>query len=116
MKLIKKYWTWILGIIGTVIGILFLTKKYNDRKLTKTAKQIDDNNQKIDKLDGKIDVIQDQRKDAVENVNQIKDDIKELEEQKDNINPEPEIKDLSVSEVKQDILNKTKRRGRKPKK
>jgi uncharacterized protein YoxC len=114
MKTIKKYWLWIISGIATILGILFLTNKYNQRKANKAAVKIDDNKQKIDNIDGKIDVIEDQRDAAIQTAKQTAEEVEDLKEQRNDINPTAaDTKD--ISDVKQDILNKTKRRGRKPK-
>ena len=114
MKTIKNVWLWIVGSIATILGILFLTKKYNQHKATQAATKIDDNKQKIDNINGKIDVIEDHRSDAIQTAKQTAEEVKDLKEQRNDINPtSADTKD--ISDVKQDILNKTKRRGRKPK-
>ena len=114
MKTIKKYWLWIVSGIATILGILFLTKKYNQQKANQAAVKIDDNKQKIDNIDGKIDVIEDQRDAAKQTAKQTAEEIEDLKEQRNDINPTAaDTKD--ISDVKQDILNKTNRRGRKPK-
>jgi outer membrane murein-binding lipoprotein Lpp len=112
MQTIKKYWGWILAFIGTVIGILFISKKYNQKQIDKTDKKIDTNNQTIDKLDGKIDAIEDQKQDAKQAAEQIQDQVDDLKQQREEIKPDV-VED--TAQLKQDIIAKTKRRGRKPK-
>jgi len=112
MQTIKKYWMWIVAFIGTVIGVLFLSKKYNQKQIDKTDKKIDTNNQNIDKLDGKIDVVEDQKQTAIQNAEQIQNQIDDLKEQRAEIKPDV-VED--TAQLKQDIIAKTKRRGRKPK-
>jgi outer membrane murein-binding lipoprotein Lpp len=114
MKTIKNLWLWIASGVATILGILFLTKKYNQQKANQAATKIDDNKQKIDNIDGKIDVIEDQRDSAIQTAKQTAEEVEDLKEQRNDINPTAaDTKD--ISDVKQDILNKTKRRGRKPK-
>ena len=114
MKTIKNLWLWIASGVATILGILFLTKKYNQQKANQAATKIDDNKQKIDNIDGKIDVIEDQRDAAIQTAKQTAEEVEDLKEQRNDINPTAaDTKD--ISDVKQDILNKTKRRSRKPK-
>ena len=114
MKTIKNLWLWIASGVATILGILFLTKKYNQQKANQAATKIDDNKQKIDNIDGKIVVIEDQRDAAIQTAKQTAEEVEDLKEQRNDINPTAaDTKD--ISDVKQDILNKTKRRGRKPK-
>jgi len=112
MKVIKKYWLWIVAAIGAVIGFLLISKKYNQHQVNKTDKKIDNNNQQIDKLDGKIDAVEDQKQTAIQNAEQIQDQINDLKDKREDIKPDV-IED--TAQLKQDILSKTKRRGRKPK-
>lgn len=114
MKTIKSIWLWIVGAVATILGILFLTEKWNQRKANQAAAKIDDNKQQIDKLDGKIDAVKDQRDDVIQTAKQTAAEVDDLKEQRNDINPTAaDTKD--IADVKQDILNKTKRRGRKPK-
>jgi len=111
MKTIKKYWGIIVGAIVTIIAIIFATDKYNKKKVTKFDKKIDDNNQQIDVIQGKTEIIDEQRNNIKQQIDKTKTDIETLQDAKDNI----QITELPVDQAKQNILNKT-RRGRKPKK
>jgi peptidoglycan hydrolase CwlO-like protein len=111
MKMIKKYWTIIVGLILTIIGAIFVSDKLNKKKIEKTDKQLKDNNKQIDQLQGKTEIIEDQRKEIKQDIQETKQTIAELQDAKSNIKPN----ELPVVEAKQNILNKT-RRGRKPKK
>jgi outer membrane murein-binding lipoprotein Lpp len=114
MKTIKNLWLWIASGVATILGILFLTKKYNQQKANQAATKIDDNKQKIDNIDGKIDVIEDQRDAAIQTANQTAEEVEDLKEQRNDINPTAAYTKY-ISDLKKYILNKTKRRGRKPK-
>jgi mannitol-specific phosphotransferase system IIBC component len=61
MKTIKKYWAIIAGVILAIIAAIFVSDKLNKKKVTKLDKKIDDNNQQIDQLQGKTEVIEEQR-------------------------------------------------------
>ncbi len=111
MKIIKKYWLIILGAVAAVFAIFTLTsKRRNVKKLDALQQQIDNNDQLVDKLDGKVEVINEQREEIKQEINQQEQVIEQLEEKKKEIKPETK----SVPDAKQNILNKTKR-GRKPK-
>ena len=111
MKTIKKYWTIIVGAILALIAIIFTNDKINKKKVAKTNAKIDANNQQIDILKGKSEVVDEQRNKVKQNIKNTKQDIKDLQEVKNNIKPA----ELPVDAAKQNILNKTKR-GRRPKK
>ena len=112
MTTIKKYWKWLVAGIAALFGIfiLFNTKR-NTNKAVKLDNKIKKNDAEINKLDGKVEQVQEQRAEVVEKIETVKTDIETLEQQKQEVNPE--VRD--VADAKENILNKTKRRGRKPK-
>jgi uncharacterized coiled-coil DUF342 family protein len=113
MKMIKKYWAILVGAIIAIIGIFAVTSRRNsDKKSDKLKKQIDDNTQQVNQLQGKVDVIEEQRESVKTEIEQHEQTIEELKHKKENIVVE-EAK--TVQAAKENILNKT-RRGRKPKK
>ena len=67
--------------------------------------------QKIDQLQGKTEVVEEQREEVKDAIQDTKQDIKDLQNAKDNV----QVNELPVDAAKQNNLNKT-RRGRKPKK
>jgi len=111
MKLIKKYWAAIVGAILALVAIIFANDKINKKKVSKIDKKIDDNNQQIAVLQGKTEVIDDQRNAVKQDIRDTKQDIATLQTAKETIEPT----ELPADKAKQNILNKT-RRGRKPKK
>lgn len=112
MKTIKLYWKWLVAAIVALLSIFVVVQtKRNNKKLEKTANQIDDNNQQIDQLQGKTEIIDDTRATIKEEISKQKADITELEQQKENITVNP----IKVNDAKENILNKTSR-ARKPKK
>jgi len=106
MKTIKKYWAFIIGAIVAIIGIFAVTSsKLTSKKLRKTAKQIDDNDSSIDKLQGKIEVVEETRikikQDLVEQTAAIAD----LQEAKDNLI----VEEVPIKDAKQNILKNVRR-------
>jgi uncharacterized protein YoxC len=111
MKTIKKYWMVIVGAIAAAFAFFLVTsKRRNSNKLDKLQDQINNNKQAVDKIDGKAEVIAQQREDLKQEIKQQEQVIEQLEEKKQEIKPETR----TVTDAKQNILNKTKR-GRKPK-
>jgi TolA-binding protein len=112
MKTIKKYWMIIVAGIAAVFGIFAITSKQrNVKKANKLQKQIDDNKVTVDKIEGKTEIINQQREEIKQEIKQQEQKIERLEEKKQEIKPEVR----KVSDAKENILNKTSR-GRKPKK
>jgi uncharacterized coiled-coil DUF342 family protein len=113
MKTIKKYWAIIIGAIialgGIIMSIISVTKT---KKLDKLDKQIDDNKQKVDNLQGKVEVVEEQRQEVKDEIKHQEQVISDLKQQKETVTIE---EPTTVKEAKENILNKT-RRGRKPNK
>jgi septal ring factor EnvC (AmiA/AmiB activator) len=112
MKTIKKYWAVIAGAVLALLAIFAMAFNNNEkRKVKKIDDKIDDNNQQIDQLQGKTEVIEEQRVEVKQEIQETKTEIAELETAKDEL----KVTELPVDNAKQNILNKT-RRGRKSKK
>ena len=111
MKTIKKYWVAIVAGIGEIFAIFVLAStKRNKNKVEKIDEAIKQNDAEIDKAEGHIEAIQEQREQKVEEVKQTETEIAELKEAKAEVKPEI----LEVDAAKENILKKTKRR--RPKK
>lgn len=113
MKTIKKYWALILGAILGIFGIVIaIIKKHNNKQADKIDQKIDDNNQHVDILAGKIEVVEEQRHDVKQDIEEHVAAIEATKDAKDTIQPEtPE----TVADAKENILNNINRRGRKKK-
>ena len=108
MKTIKLYWQWIVAGIVAILGILAVTQsKRTNKKLEKTAKQIDDNNQQIDVIQGKTELIEEQRVTVKQRIAKKQATIDELKTEKETIAIEP----VAIESAKENIIKKT-RRGR----
>jgi hydroxyethylthiazole kinase-like sugar kinase family protein len=109
--MIKKYWAIIVGAILAIFGIAVATKKkVDDKQNAKAAKKIDDNNQQVDIITGKVDVIEDQRNATKEEVKDLIAEVETLIETKDEVVVE---KPKSTKQTKQNILNKTNKKRKK---
>jgi len=112
MKTIKKYWAVIAGAVLALLAIFAMAFNNDEkRKVKKIDDKIDDNNQQIDQLQGKTEVIEEQRVEVKQEIQETKTEIAKLETAKENL----QVTELPVDNAKQNILNKT-RRGRKSKK
>jgi hypothetical protein len=108
MKTIKMYWKWIVAGLVAILGILAITQsKRTNKKLEKNAKQIDDNNQKIDIIQGKTELVEEQRVTVKQRIAKKQATIDELKTEKDTIAIEP----VAIESAKENIIKKT-RRGR----
>jgi len=106
MKTIKKYWAVIVGAIIALLGIFAVTSsKITSKKLRKTAKQIDDNNSTIDKLQGKIEVVEETRITTKKDLAKQTAAIVDLQEAKDNLI----VEEVPIENAKQNILKNIRR-------
>ena len=111
MKTIKKYWAAIIGGILTLFAIIIaIFNKHEKKQVSKIEEKIDDNKSKIDQLQGKTDVIETQRTQVKEELDDLVDQIKQTKDAKKNIHP---TTPKSVVDAKENILNKTKKRNKK---
>ena len=108
MKTIKKYCVFIVGAIVAIIGIFAVTlSKRTNKKLEKTAKQIDDNNQQIDIIQGKTELVDEQRVNVKQRITKKQATINELKTEKETV----VIRPVEIEDAKENIIKKT-RRGR----
>ena len=111
MKTIKKYWAAIIGGILTLFAIIIaIFNKHEKKQVSKIEEKIDNNKSKIDQLQGKTDVIETQRTQVKEELDDLVDQIKQTKDAKKNIQP---TTPKSVVDAKENILNKTKKRNKK---
>lgn len=111
MKTIKKYWAVIIGGILTLFAIIIaIFKKHEKKQVSKIEEKIDDNKSKIDQLQGKTAVIETQRTQVKEELDDLVDQITQTKDAKKNIQP---ITPKSVVDAKENILSKTKKRNKK---
>jgi TolA-binding protein len=100
----------IFGIISIFAIIHILLKKLITKRVEKIDEQIDKNNSEISKLDGKIEQLETQKQDILEDITDTKQTIETLQEIK-----EQPIEHVSrtTAEARENILNKTSRKRKK---
>jgi len=114
---IKNYIVAIAAFISTALAIFGIyvwnakIKKQSD--LNKTNKDIEINNKKIDYAETQIKDVVEKKSKVVSNIVAKEKKIAELKQEIKEVSPE-EITD--VAEAKENIIKKTRRRGRRPNK
>lgn len=112
MKLIKKYWAIILGVIIALFGFLVITnQKKTEKKLKKSDDAIDNNNIAAAKLEGKVEVIEAERVEVKKEIEAHNELIENLETKKSNVSPA----ERTTAAAKENILAKTSRRNKSKK-
>ena len=105
MILIKKYWKLITGSILTLFGIGLLASKQTETKVNVIDREIEHNNDAIDKIDTEVESIEKTKTKVTKTIAAKKVQVKQLETEK-TIVPKTY---KTVAEAKQNIINKTKR-------
>lgn len=105
LTLIKKYWKLITGSILTLFGIGLLASKQTETKVDVVDREIEHNNDAIDKIDTEIAVIEKEKTKLVKTISTKKAQVKKLETAKTNV---PKTS-RTVTEAKQNIIKKTQR-------
>ncbi len=107
MNTIKKYWKFIIaGITGIFILIRIVFQQITNYKLKKTSEQLTANTAELNKLKGKSERVAEEKQAVVNKIEESNQIIENLETAKQNI----PNKTRTVSESKQNIINKTTRR------
>lgn len=112
-KTLKTIYAAIAGIVTVIITFLLISNKKKKSDLAKTDKQISDNNAIVNNAQGHIEAIEEQKEDVNEAIETREHIIEDLKEQKENIQPTTQ---KTLEAVKENIVNKTKRKGHKPRK
>lgn len=110
---LKTIYAFFAGIVTVIITFLFINNKKKKSNVAKTDKKIADNNAVINNAQGHIESIEDQKNDVTDSIENREQVIEDLKQDKETIQPETTT---DVKEAKENIINKTKRRGRKPRK
>ena len=106
LTLIKKYWKLITGSILTLFGIGLLASKQTDAKVEAIDREIEHNNNAIDKIDTEIIAVEKEKTKVIKTIVTKKARVKKLETEKQNV---PKV-DRTVAEAKQNIIKKTQRK------
>jgi len=111
---IKNYAIAFISAITAILGIyVWNTKIKKQSDLNKTNKDIEANDKKINYAETKIKEVVEEKSKVVCNISAKEKKIAELKQEIKEVSPE-EITD--VAEAKENIIKKTRRRGRRPNK
>lgn len=107
---IKAIYAFLAGIVSAiVVAVLIFGKK---KQTITTPEQVVKNNADIDKLEGKIEVIEEQREEIKNDIKSQERVIEDLTIEKEAVKP---VKKTNAVDAKENILNvvKKSKRGRK---
>ena len=109
MKMIKKYWAVIVGIVAALLGLMWITKTTSTKKQSDLNKKIKSNEKQVDVLQGKVEAVEEQRVEVKAEIVEEKEIIADLKQQKENVKPA----ERQTADAKQNILNKSTRNKKK---
>jgi predicted RNase H-like nuclease (RuvC/YqgF family) len=109
MKMIKKYWAIIVGIVAALFALMWITKTSSAKKQSVLNKKIKSNEKQVEVLDGKVEAIEEQRVEVKAEIVEEKEIIADLKQQKETIKPA----ERPTADAKQNILNKSARNKKK---
>lgn len=109
---LKSIYAFFAGIVTVIVTFFLIKNKTTKKKIDKSDKKIADNKSAADNAQGRIDQIEDQKQDVKTDIETREDVIETLKDKAEEVKPE-EVSD--IAEAKENIVKKTKRRGRKPK-
>ena len=109
--MLKSIYAFFAGIATIIITFLLFKNKKTKTVISKTDNQISDNKQVVDNAQGHIEEIEDQKQDVKDDIKVREDVVEELKDQAKKIQPDVVT---DVTEAKENIIKKSKRRGRKP--
>ena len=116
-KMITKIKNYVIAFISGILalfGIYVWTMKIKKQSdLNKTTKTIDDNNKKIQDSDNKIEDVVKQKTEITKAIEVEEKKIKEIKDEIKAVSVEP-IDDVPTA--KENIIKKTRRKGRRPNK
>ena len=108
----KSVYAFFVGIITVIVTFFLIKNKTTKKKIDKSDQKIADNKSTADNAQGQINQINNQKQDVKTDIKTQENVIETLKDKAKEVKPEV-ISD--VNEAKENIIKKTKRRGRKPK-
>jgi uncharacterized membrane protein YgaE (UPF0421/DUF939 family) len=104
MKFIKKFWKYIIGIIGFFIGLVWFMNKNTSRKVKRIKKNIKTNEKKTKEVDKKIKEIKEDKELTKQEIKTTNKKIKSLK------NKKPVVKKKTGKEANLSIRKRLKKK------
>lgn len=109
---LRKYSIFIIMGIISIFGIIWmLIKNITSRRINKIDQTICTNENEINKIEGKIEVLDEQKQQVLDDIQETKTEIENLQQVKKT--PAVKRKPRTTKSSKENILNKTKRTRKK---
>ena len=102
MEFIKKFWKFIVAVVGFIFGLIWFMNANSNRKVRKIKKNIKNNESKTKEVEKKIEQI---KKDKIVTKQKIADTDKQLKEIK---NKKPVVKKKTPSQATRSLKNRIK--------
>ena len=103
MSFIKKFWKFIVAVVGFIFGLIWFMNVNSNRKVRKIKKNIKDNEKKTKEVEKKIEQIKKEKKVTKEKIANTNKELKEIR------NKKPVVKKKTGSQAASSLKNRLKK-------
>ena len=102
MEFIKKFWKFIVGVLGFILGLVWFMNANSNRKIKKIKKNIKSNEKKTKEVQKKIKNIKKEKKVTKKKISETDKKLKEIK------NKKPVVKKKTAKEAATSLKNRIK--------
>ena len=103
MEFIKKFWKFIVAVVGFIFGLIWFMNVNSNRKVKKLKKNIKTNEKKTKEVQQKIEQIKKEKKVTKEKIKNTNQELKEIK------NKKPVVKKKTASQAASSLKNRLKK-------
>mgnify|MGYP001159937835 FL=1 len=103
MEFIKKFWKFIVAVVGFIFGLIWFMNVNSNRKVKKLKKNIKTNEKKTKEVQQKIEQIKKEKKVTKEKIANTNQELKEIK------NKKPVVKKKTASQAASSLKNRLKK-------
>ena len=102
MEFIKKFWKFIVGVLGFILGLVWFMNANSNRKIKKIKKNIKSNEKKTKEVQKKIKNIKKEKKVTKKKISETDEKLKEIK------NKKPVVKKKTSKDAATSLKNRIK--------
>ena len=102
MEFIKKFWKFIVAVVGFIFGLIWFMNANSNKKVRKIKKNIKDNEKKTKEVEQKIEQIKKEKQVTKEKIANTNKELKEIK------NKKPVVKKKTASQASKSLKNRIK--------
>tara|TARA_B100000579_G_C22842190_1_gene862193 strand:- start:2992 stop:3303 length:312 start_codon:yes stop_codon:yes gene_type:complete len=103
MKFIKKFWKFIVAVVGFIFGLIWFMNANSNRKVKKIKKSIKNNEKKTKEVEQRIEQIKKEKQVTKEKIANTNKELKEIR------NKKPVVKKKTSSQAASSLKNRLKK-------